>query len=81
MMLCMCWDEQSVMDSANEANGQCGTTGAAQLAQEAGVKKLVLVHMGPSLSSDTPFDRHFEAMTPLYQGEIIFSEELMRIEV
>ena len=37
--------------------------------------------MGPSLSKDTPFDRHVEEMTPLYDGEIIFSEELMRIEV
>jgi ribonuclease BN (tRNA processing enzyme) len=70
-----------VMEAVNESNGQCGTTGAAQLAQEAGVKKLVLVHMGPSLSSATPFNRHFEAMTPIYDGEIIFSEELQRIDV
>ena len=45
------------------------------------MKKLALGHMGPSLSSGTPFDRHFEEMTPLYQGEIIFSKELMRTEV
>ena len=81
MMLCMCWDEQSVMENVNEANGQCGTTGAAQLAQDAGVKKLGLVHMGPNLSKDSPFDRHIEEMTSMYDGEIIFSEELMRIEV
>ena len=81
MMLCMCWDDQAVMRDIGEDTGQCGTTGAAQLAQEAGVKKLVLVHMGPSLSSHTPFARHFEEMTPTYQGEIIFSEELMRLEV
>jgi ribonuclease BN (tRNA processing enzyme) len=78
MMLCMCWDEQSVMETANEAKGQCGTT---QLAQEAGVKKLVLIHMGPSLSRDTPFERHVDEMTHMYDGEIIFSEELMRIEM
>ena len=81
MMLCMCWDDQSVMHDVGEAFGQCGTTGAAQLAQDAGVKKLVLVHMGPNLASQTPFDRHFEEMTPMYDGEIIFSEELMRLEV
>ena len=81
MMVCMCWDEQSVMEGNNEANGQCGTTGAAQMAQESGVKQLVLVHMGPTLSKDTPFNRHFEEMIPLYDGKIIFSEELMRIEV
>ncbi len=27
MMLCMCWGEQSVMETTNEAKGQCGTTG------------------------------------------------------
>ena len=81
MMLCMCWDEQSVIETDNEANGQCGTTGAAQLAHNAGVKKLVLVHMGPSLSKDTPFGRHVEEMTARYDGQIIFSEELMGIEV
>jgi len=45
------------------------------------VKKLVLVHMGPSLSKDTPFDRHIEEMTAMYDGQIIFSEESMRLEV
>ncbi len=69
------------MESVNESEGQCGTTGAAQLAQDAGVKKLVLIHMGPSLSKDTPFERHVDEMTRMYDGEIIFSEELMRIEV
>ncbi len=81
MMLCICWDDQAVMNDVNEANGRCGTTGAAQLAQEAGVKKLVQVHMGPNLSSETPFDRHYEEMTPMYHGEIVFSEELLRLEV
>ena len=45
MMLCMCWDEQSVMDETGESSGQCGTEGAAAMAQEAGVKRLVLVHI------------------------------------
>ena len=45
------------------------------------MKKLVLVHMGPNLSSETPFDRHVQEMTSMYDGEIIFSEELMRLEI
>ena len=81
MMVCMCWDEQAVMENNNEHRGQCGTTGAAEMAQEAGVKQLVLVHMGPTLSRDTPFNRHYEEMTPIYDGKITFSEELMHIEV
>lgn len=81
MMLCMYWDEQSVMETAIEANRQCGTTGAAHLAQDTCVKNLVIVHMVPSLSKVTPLDRHIEDMTTMYDGQIIFSEELMRLEV
>ena len=69
------------MANVNESAGQGGTTVAAELAKDAGVKKLVLIHMGPSLSKDTPFERHVDEMTRMYDGEIIFSEELMRIEV
>ena len=41
VMLCMCWDDQEHMDADGEAPGQCGTTGAARMAEEAGVKKLI----------------------------------------
>ena len=81
MMLCMCWDEQATMERTGEIGGQCGTTGAAEMAQEAGVKKLVLVHMGPGLAAQAPYQSVLEDMTRIYQGEIIFSEELMRIDL
>ena len=32
MMVCMCWDEQAAMENNNEHRGQCGTTGAAEMA-------------------------------------------------
>ena len=79
MMLCMCWDDQEVMDESGEAPGQCGTTGAARMAQEAGVGKLVLVHVGPHLSGHGPMEKGIGDIRRIYGGEIIFSEELMRI--
>ena len=33
VMLCMCWDDQEVMQQNGEFQGQCGTTGAAEMAQ------------------------------------------------
>ena len=81
MMLCMCWDDQAVMAETGEAIGQCGTTGAAEMAQEAGVKKLVLVHMGPGLSAQDPFYKATMGMQRIYQGDIVFSEELLKIEL
>lgn len=79
MMLCMCWDEQSVMNETGEANGQCGTEGAAAMAQEAGVKRLVLVHIGPHLSQQEVKDRTMKDLNKIYDGEILFSDELMTI--
>ncbi len=81
MMLCMCWDDQEVMDENGEAGGQCGTTGAARMAQEAGVKKLVLVHVGPHLSGHVAMEKGIGDVRRIYDGQLIFSEELMRIEV
>ena len=77
----MCWDDQEVMDSNGEAGGQCGTTGAARLAQAAGVKKLVLVHIGPHLSAHGPWEKGIGDVSKIYDGEVIFSEELMRLHL
>ena len=80
-MLCMCWDDQDVMDANGEGAGQCGTTGAARMAQEAGVKKLVLVHVGPHLSSHGPMEKGIGDVRRIYDGEVLFSDELMSFDV
>ena len=79
LMLCMCWDDQEIMEQNGEFDGQCGTTGAARMAQEAEVKKLVLVHIGPHLSGHGPMEKGIGDIRRIYEGELIFSEELMRI--
>ena len=81
IMLCMCWDDQELMEENGEAAGQCGTIGAARMAQEAGVGRLVLVHIGPHLSSHGPMEKGIGDIRRIYGGELIFSEELMRIHV
>jgi ribonuclease BN (tRNA processing enzyme) len=81
VLLCMCWDDQQVMEESGEAPFQCGTTGAAEMAQEAGVKKLVLVHVGPHLSAHGPMEKGVGDVTRLFDGEVVFSDELMTIDV
>ena len=81
MLLCMCWDDQERMQANGEAPGQCGTTGAAQMAQEAGVKKLVLVHIGPHLSTHGPMEKGIGDVRRIYSGEIIFADELLALRV
>ena len=80
-MLCMCWDDQETMELNGEAPRQCGTTGAARMAQEAGVKKLVLVHVGPHLSGHGAMEKGIGDVKAIYDGELVFSDELMAIDV
>ncbi|MFQ5874524.1 MAG: MBL fold metallo-hydrolase [Dehalococcoidia bacterium] len=81
VMLCMCWDDQDVMDQNGEAPGQCGTKGAAKMAQEAGVKRLVLVHIGPHLADKGPMAKGISDITKVYDGQVVFSEELESLEL
>ncbi len=81
VMLCMCWDDQAVMEANGENVGQCGTTGAAEMAKEAGVKKLVLSHLGPHISSDGPREKGIDDVRTIFDGEILFAEELASFEV
>jgi ribonuclease BN (tRNA processing enzyme) len=81
VMLCMCWDDQEVMDENGESVRQCGTTGAAGMAQAAGVKKLVLVHVGANLSAHGPMEKGIGDIKKIYNGEVVFSEELMTVNV
>lgn len=81
VMLCMCWDDQEVMDATGESGGQCGTLGAARMAQEAGVARLVLVHMGPHISSHGPLEKGIADVGRAYAGRVLYAEEVMAFEV
>ncbi len=81
LLLCMCWDDQEEMAKDGEAPGQCGTTGAARMAQEAGVKKLALVHMGPNISSHGPLEKGLGDIREIYGGSVVYTEELMKLRV
>jgi ribonuclease BN (tRNA processing enzyme) len=81
MMLCMCWDDQERMIAMGENFGQCGTIGAARMAQEAGVKRLVLVHIGPHLAQHGPMEKGIGDVRRIYEGEVIFADELMTLKV
>jgi ribonuclease BN (tRNA processing enzyme) len=81
MMLCMCWDDQERMDAMGETGGQCGTLGAARMAEEAGVKRLVLVHIGPHLARHGPMEKGIGDVRKIYSGEIVFADELMSLKL
>jgi ribonuclease Z len=81
VLVSMCWDDQEVMEANGEAHRQCGTTGAAQMAKEAGVKKLVLVHIGPNLAGHGPMEKGLGDIRSVYDGEVVFSDELLTVDI
>ena len=51
------------------------------MAQEAGVKKLVLVHIGPNLASHDPMEKGLGDIRSIYDGEVVFSDELLTVDI
>jgi len=74
-----CWDHQETMDKNGEAPGQTGTLDAARMALESGVRRLILTHTGPALSRPGSKERGIADIARIYQGEVIFGEELMNL--
>ncbi|MBM3957378.1 MAG: hypothetical protein FJ313_04935, partial [Gemmatimonadetes bacterium] len=80
-LLCMCWDDQETMDANGESPGQTGTVKAAEMAREAGVGQLVLVHMGRHITTHGVLEKGIGDVQRIYGGRVIFAEELMTLEV
>ena len=53
----------------------------ARWRRRAGVKKLVLVHMGPHISQHGPLEKGIGDIREVYSGEVVYAEELMKLEV
>ena len=81
LMLCMCVDAQSALVENGMHVGQCGTTAAAQMAQDAGVKRLALVHVNPYLGQHGAMEQGIGDVSEVFDGEIIFTHEIMRIDL
>lgn len=76
LLIGMCWDLDCTMQDSGEATGQCGARGAGEMAQAAGVKRLVLSHLGPSLSRVGARDKAMSEVRESFYGPVAFAEEL-----
>ena len=81
LMLCMCVGDQSEIEAQGMDIGQCGTVAAGRMAQRAGVKALALVHVNPFLSRHGAMEAGIGDVSEVYDGEIIFTHELMKISL
>lgn len=80
-LVSMCWDLQEDMDHAHESVGQTGALGAAQMAADAGVRRLVLTHMGPRVSTSEGRSRALESVARVFAGQVVFAEELTSVDL
>jgi len=79
-LLIHCWDHQASMKK-NEAGMITGTTAAAEMAQQAGVKKMILAHQGPNLDRPGSKEKAIADISKIFDGQIIFGEESMILEL
>ena len=81
VLVCLCVAAQSDIAGTPEEDYMCGSTAAATMAQEAGVKKLVLVHQKHTLDEPGATERVIADIAKVYDGSIIWGNELMEFDV
>ena len=81
VLVCLCADVQADIDGTPEAEYMCGSIAAATMAQEAGAKRLVLVHQRDTLDVPGAMERALGDITRVYDGKVVWGRELMGFEV
>ena len=68
-------------EEADTPEGQymCGSTTAAKMAQDAGAKRLVLVHQVDKMDDPGETERAVRDVARHYDGQIVWGRELMRV--
>lgn len=81
LLVCMCWDDQEIMAANGDLTAVCGTTGAAEMARDAGVKTLLLTHMGKNIASHGPLEKGLADVGRVFDGRVLFAEEMVWVTV
>ena len=79
ILIANCWDHQDVMETHGESDGMAGTVNSAQIARDAGVKRLVLTHTGSRLCAS--WEKGVADVAGIFDGEVIFGQEMMVLKV
>jgi len=79
VMFAMCWNTSE--NQPNHTEGLCTLEAAVQLAADADVRSLVLVHCGEHVASPGVADAALAGLRDTYKGRVVLAEELQRIEL
>jgi ribonuclease BN (tRNA processing enzyme) len=80
-LVSMCWDDDDSMREHGEFEAQTGIVGAATMARDAGVRRLVLTHMGPHISTPGVLEEWLGRVRPIFDGEIVAGRELATVDL
>jgi ribonuclease BN (tRNA processing enzyme) len=80
-LICMCWDRDSAMAADGLDHGMTGTASAGRMAAAAGVRTLVLTHIGAHLDSPGVREEGIKDVAAVFDDQIIFGEELQQLDV
>lgn len=75
VLFSMAWDLDDRMVETGESTGQTGPLAAAKMAQQASVKKLVLVHHGPKLADLAIREQVLRQVEDVFDGDALFADE------
>ena len=78
-MVCLCTYIEDEQEGTPEAEYMCGSTTAAKMAQDAGAKRLVMVHQVDRMDDPGETERAVRDVARHYDGEIVWGRELMRV--
>lgn len=77
----MAWGDHETLAETGEVGGVSSTRDAATMADEAGAKQLLLVHLGDSVRPRERQEAALEDMRSYYSGKITFADEFGSIEL
>jgi ribonuclease Z len=79
VLMMMCWEAHERIERTDHESATCSILGAAQTAAEAGVRQLVMVHIGARLRDPSVAEARAREAESAFDGPIIWGEELMRV--
>jgi ribonuclease Z len=80
-LICMCWDDREHMREVGESSGGCAIEDAAEMAEAAKVRRLVLTHMGARIAEPDRLRERLAEISRNYSGEIVVSHEIQQFEI
>ena len=81
VLVLTCWDHQHIVDRDEVSQAMSGTRDVAQIAQQANVKQLVLTHFCAGFTKPDSLEQARNDIAEVYQGKVVFAEELMVVNL